>query len=138
MGLINMIQITVTGETYQLRKTLKDNHFRWNAVLKAWQKVVGEASLDYQCEQLRPMRSLSDTPEPKIILELQKVDINGNPLSPSVTKVHLRSMARSGETISEIFNMENTVITVPPIQFSLDPINSSKETKKKSIDRGFF
>ena len=129
-----MIQITVTGETYSMRKRLIELRYRWNTVLKAWQKVVGEASLDYQCEQLRPMRSLSDTPEPKIILELRQVDINGNPLSPSVTKVHLGSMARSGETISEIFNRENTVITVPPIQFSPDPINSKKKDKLE----GFF
>lgn len=132
-----MIQITVTGETFQLRKSLKASKFRWNAVMKAWQKVVGEASLDYQCEQLRPMRSLSDNPEPKIILELRQVDINGNPLSPNITKVHLGSMARSGETISEIFNRENnSVITIPPYR-SLDPINPKKETKKDKLG-GFF
>jgi hypothetical protein len=134
-----MIQITVTGDTFQLRKRLTENHYRWNAVTKSWQKTIGEASLDYQCEQLRPMRSLSDTPEPRIILELQQVDINGNPLSPNVTKVHLRSMARSGETISEIFNRENnSVITVPPIQLSPSPINPKKQEIKKNKMEGFF
>jgi hypothetical protein len=130
-----MIQITVTGDTYSMRKTLQFNKFRWNAAIKAWQKTIGEASLDYQCEQLRPMRSLSDTPEPRIILELQQVDINGNPLSPNVTKVHLRSMARPGETISEIFNRENSVITIPPYR-SPDPIEPKQETKTKL--GGFF
>jgi hypothetical protein len=133
-----MIQITVTGQTFELKQTLKSNGYHWNAVTKAWHKIVGEASLDYQCEQLRPMRSLSDTPEPRIILELQQVDINGNPLSPNVTKVHLRSMARSGETISEIFNRENnSVITIPPYR-SPDPINPKKQEIKKNKMEGFF
>jgi hypothetical protein len=47
-------------------------------------------------------------------------------------------MARPGETISEIFNRENnSVITIPPYR-SPDPINPKKETKKRTVDRGFF
>jgi hypothetical protein len=47
-------------------------------------------------------------------------------------------MARPGETISEIFNRENSVITVPPIQLSPSPINPKKQEIKKNKMEGFF
>ena len=131
-----MIRITVTGDTFTHRKTLKDNHYDWNKINKSWSKIVGEASLDYHINQIRPPVTESDE-EMKIIVELREVDTVGNPLSPTVMRINLKSMARPGETIAELFAKEFSVISVPPIQLSPDPIISKKEEKKDKY-KGFF
>ena len=130
-----MFEITVTGDTYPMRKALTQQKYRWNVVKRSWSKIVSEAALDKECDAIRPVQSYSDIKEPNIIIELTKVDINGNPLSPDVMRVHLRSMARPGDArISDVFKEEVSVITVPPIQASSGPINPKK---KNSMD-GFF
>ncbi len=129
-----MILITVTGDTYPMRSRFAGMRYRWNGATRSWSKLVAEASLDKECNEIRPLKSFSDTPEPRIILELRRVDINGNPLSPSVMKVHLRSMARPGENILKLFNEEVSVNHIPPVYDSPDPI----EPKKRTVDEGFY
>lgn len=72
-----MIRITVTGDTYPVRKLLKDNKFRWNVGVKGWQRTIPEASLNHTIEKIRPPVSWSDAPSPKITITLESVDVWG-------------------------------------------------------------
>lgn len=74
-----MIQITVTGDTYPVRRMLKNNHFGWDG--KTWRKTVAEADLNRTLESIRPPVSWSDEPSPKVTITLGYVGIHGNQIN---------------------------------------------------------
>jgi hypothetical protein len=128
-----MIEITVTGDTYHIRKGLKDNGFRWNHINQAWHKIEDEESLDHTLDKITPFADRELT----IRIRLQRMDKHGNPLSP-VMRFILKDMVRPGVSALDVFKKEISVSCVSPIQ-SPDPINPKKEWKKlPPIDEGFF
>ena len=46
-----MIEVRLTGRTYSIKETLKENGFRWNPATKAWSKTYDDSDKEY-CENL--------------------------------------------------------------------------------------
>ena len=129
-----MIEIRVTGDTYHIRKALKDNKFRWNHINQTWHKMENEESLDHTIKRLTPAANNELT----IRIRLQKVDVHGNPLSPDIMKFCLKDVARPGVSVLEKFRKEISGSCVSPIQSS-GPTNPKKKWKElPTIDEGFF
>ena len=84
-----MIFIRVRGHTFDIRKRLKDNKFRWREEQNEWTKTVAEASLNNTLEKLRPMKSWSDVPTPSITIVLSSVDINGGKIGHKIMGIKL-------------------------------------------------
>jgi hypothetical protein len=129
-----MIEITVTGDTYHIRKGLKDNGFRWNRIDHTWHKREDEESLNHTLDKITPFADRELT----IRIRLVKVDRYGNPLSP-IVRFCLSDVARPGVSALGIFNKEISVSCVSPIRASSPTKHKTKEWKKlPRIDEGFF
>lgn len=127
-----MIEITVTGQTYDVRECLKSNGFWWNAKTKEWQQTITEARLNGTLEDIRPPQSWSEQPSPRINVMLRHVDMNGRELSPEVLGIKLKPVgAREGVDFLELFQSAvlGQVVTTP------SPL---KTEETKNVDEGFF
>lgn len=131
-----MIRITVSGDTYDIRKRLKDNHFFWDPTTKTWSRIEGEASLDSTLDKLRPMISWSDVPTPQVFVTLHPVDVNGNLLSDRSFKLKLEALERSGVSVLEEYRKVVSNSHVSPIE-APGPSKPKKE-KPRGIDSAFF
>ena len=131
-----MIRITVSGDTYDIRKRLKDNGFRWDPESITWHKTVGEASLDCDLDAIRPPQSFSIQESPQIYVILQSVDVRGNELNNSPFKLKLKELARPGVSVLDEFSKETVSdIHESPVQA---PGPSNPEKKPRRIDDGFY
>ncbi len=84
-----MILITVKGDTFNIRKRLKENHFLWDEFNKEWTRVVGEAKLNSTVQGLRPMRSWNDGSYPNITVILTSVDVHGRQIGKKMMGIKL-------------------------------------------------
>ena len=131
-----MIEISVTGDTYDIRKRLKEQGFGWMSRSKTWVKSIAEASLNKTLEAIRPPRSWSEHPSPKINVMLKSVDINGNELRTEVLRINLKPVSeREGVDFLELFS--RTVCGVQVITMSPSPLNTEKK-KVENVDEAFF
>ncbi|MHA1136547.1 MAG: hypothetical protein ACTSSE_08675 [Candidatus Thorarchaeota archaeon] len=132
-----MIRITVTGDTYPIRKRLKDGHFKWAKDFKAWYRVVGEGSLNATLEALRPMRSWVDQSYPVVVCKLEAIGVDGKKMSDKSCAIKLRPEGELGGTnFLELFQKEVDV-RLSPNDCSPSTPDSEKKEKKYDWD-GFY
>lgn len=128
-----MIQITVTGDTYAIRQSLKDAQFMWNPKDKAWSKVVGEAMLDTTLEGIRPPHSLTN--QPKVVVTLTSVDINNNRMREGEMRINLQPAGEiDGVEFLTLFQAEVCDVKLSPIRNEA----SVPSKKRPTLDDGFF
>lgn len=127
-----MIRITVTGDSYQVRKQLKDNKFRWNVGVKGWQKTIGEASLNHTLEKIRPPASWSDAPSPKMTITLASVDISGKKMRDGELRLRLNPVGeRAGIDVFEKFLEE--VCNVHVVTYNKNTCPAKTEERNNNI-----
>lgn len=128
-----MINITVTGDTYAIRRSLKDAQFMWEPKDKAWSKVVGEAMLDTTLESIRPPHSL--TKQPKVVVTLTSVDVNGDRMREGEMRVSLQPAGeRALVDFLTLFQAEVCDVKLSPIKNEA----SVPLKKRPTLDDGFF
>lgn len=128
-----MIGISVTGDSYAIRRSLKDAQFRWNPKDKAWSKVVSEAMLDTTLESIRPPYSL--TKQPKVVVTLTSVDINSNRMREGEMRINLQPIGeRAGVDFLTKFQAEVCDVQIIAKEAPVPPYIKSK---KKGLDRFF-
>ena len=125
-----MIRITVSGDTYDIRKLLKEIRFRWDPVLKTWSKIVAEGSLDKTLDAIRPQGTWSEEHSPQITVTLHSVDVQGNELNNSPFKLKLMELARPEVSVLVEFRKELSDIHGSPIQEPSGPSNPKKEPRR--------
>lgn len=125
-----MIRITVSGNTYDIRKLFNDQKFQWDSLSKTWSKIVAEGSLDKTLDAIRPPGTWSDQQGPQITVTLHSVDVQGNELNNSPFKLKLMELARSGVSVLEEFRKELSGIHGSPIQEPPGPSNPKKEPRR--------
>ena len=127
-----MIMISVTGQTYSMKQTLKSEGFQWNPKDKLWWKMVG-VSLNATLEAIRPgIVTLN--------VKLSHVDASGNQISETVLRIKLKpDSEREGVDYYRLFNESicNQVIANDLIE-APSPLKSESKKDKKFIDEGFF
>lgn len=135
-----MIRITVTGDTFRIRKRLKDNGFGWRPRSKEWVKTVAEGSLNSILEALRPMRSWSSNPTPVIVVSLIQVDINGDRMNKKVLGIKLRPEGeRTGTDFLEQFKNDVQIVTAIPVPpDSEQEIEEDDEENGGNVDDSFY
>ena len=133
-----MIEIIVTGDTFDIKERLKDNKFRWNPESKEWSKTVGEVSLNHTLEALRPMNSMSDN-QPKVYVTLTEVDIDMKQMSDKVLRIDLKP---EGERVVDFLSRMKDSVDVQVITNNSEPTPPSSEPKRMKKDKdpteGFF
>ena len=130
-----MIMINVTGQTYQIKETLKRNGFQWNPDNQCWWKLVG-VGLNATLEAIRPEIA-------KIQVTLSSVDINGKQMSEKVLRIDLKP---GGEREGTDFYAEfqkgicDDVQVITHNRKSPSPPDPEKKDKQKPkhVDSGFF
>ena len=127
--------IRVSGETYNMKETLKDNGFNWDKKNKTWWQMVG-VSLNHILESIRP----------EIItlnVKLSHVDVSGKPLNDNVLKIKLKPTEGERDCVDyyKSFMTGSVVHVITSNTEALSPPNPKKENKWKelpTIDEGFF
>ena len=134
-----MIKITVTGDTYSIRRVLKANQFIWDATPKRWHKTVTEASLNRTLEAIRPLVSWSDEPSPKITVTLHSVDAYGNEMHDGrFLRFKLKSAGdREGTNFFKKFLEEVSGFQVVTTTETTLPANAGMK-EKGNVDEAFF
>lgn len=131
-----MIKITVTGQTFDIRKSLNDAKFFWNPEKKRWSKRVSEAALNATLESIRPPYSL--TKQLKVVVTLTSVDINNNRMREGEMRIKLKPVGeREGTDFLELFQDEVCGVQLSPINCAPSPLISEKK-KERKIDEYFF
>lgn len=128
-----MIMITVTGNTYPMKETLKSQGFQWNPDKYCWWKMVG-VSLNETIENIRPTVD-------KLLVTLTHVDASGFQLSDKVLRITLKP---GGERDATDFYAEfqngicddDQVITNN--KESASPPVPEEKKKPRHVDPGFF
>lgn len=133
-----MINIIITGNTYPIRRLLKQSGFQWNPDKKHWLNRITEAKLNGTLEAIRPPPSWSEKESPRIKASLTSVDINGNELRKEVLVIDIKP---EGEKIeADYFELFNRVVHSGQIitkTASVSPSSEEIERKKKALE-GFF
>jgi len=135
-----MIEIIVTGDTFDIKSRLKDNKFRWNPESKEWGLTVTEVRLNSTLDALRPMRSMSDH-QPKVYVSLTSVDINHRQMGDKVLRIDLKPegervvdflalLTKESQPVQVITN--NSEPTTPPDS------DNKRMKKDKNPTEGFF
>lgn len=103
-----MIRVVVSGDTWDMKRTLYDNGFRYlgNRVGK-WIQVLPETSLDAVCDAIRPPHSYSHRPPPRVIVSLSWAVMSGE--TPAEVRVRLKSTP-SGKSILSHFKRETGAV----------------------------
>lgn len=138
-----MIRITVTGDTYPIRKVLKEHKFQYNHPGRNWYRAVRETDLNRVIGAITPEYHYGyDSPE--INVKLESVDKNGNLNREGVMRITLTSEgAKAGVDYYKLFERKvcNQIITN---DLNESPASSDSGTKEKKwkelpkIDEGFF
>ena len=69
-----MITVTVKGNTYPIRKVLKDNLFNYNEFDRCWYRRVTESDLNSVIDTLKPMQVCDDYDTPKFYIKIERPD----------------------------------------------------------------
>lgn len=138
-----MINIEASGNTYAIRRVLKELKFRWNSVSKTWWKIVPEASLNATLNQLRSQFSYSDIPNPNVIIHLSQVSVRGIPLNDKVMGIKLRPEGARAETdFLSLFNTgelsKGHIVTSNNQSAPPDSAKSIELERKQKSMEGFY
>jgi len=129
-----MILIEVSGKTYPMRKSLKDNGFEWDGERKIWWRMVG-VSLNSVIEAIRPGIS-------PLNLKLTHVDINGRPLSEKVLRIILKP--EGDREVTDFYAefqkgiCEDVQVITNNAKSASPPDSEDKKKRAGQVDKGFF
>jgi len=136
-GESGMIEINVTGDTYSLRKGLKENGFYWVQEQKCWRKIVTEATLNNTLEAIRPPVSWSEKPFPRLAVTLKYVSLDGRMMSDKVLRIFLKPVGeRGGVDFLGLFQKEMSEFKLSPTAPS--PSDTEEDEGQSKIDDEFF
>lgn len=132
-----MIEVSVTGQTYELRKGLKDQGFHWVPKEKCWRKLITEATLNNVMEAIRPPVSWSNHPDPRLAVTLKYVTLDGRMLSDKVLRINLKPVGdRAGTDFLSLFQKEVCAFKLSPC--SPAPPDTDEDECQRKVDDEFF